>query len=65
MIQVSTVAHAFDGNKLEYDTLSIFSLVEEDGELKISELRDFCDPEKRSKNHSWGAKALTKAGPAA
>ena len=63
MIQVSTAAHTFDGNKLEYDTLSVFSLVEEDGELNISELKDFCDPEKRNQDHIWAAKALAKAGP--
>ena len=64
MVQVSTVAHTFDGDKLENDSLLIYDLIEEDGELKISRIKDFCDPEKRSKNQSW-AKALAKGGPAA
>jgi hypothetical protein len=66
VIQVSTVAHTLDGNKLENDSVLIYRLVEEEGELKISLIKDFCDPEKRSKNQSWvAAKALAKGGPAA
>lgn len=52
--------HTTDGDKLEYDSLSIFTLVEEDDELKVSEFKDFSDPEKREKVHAWVAKALAK-----
>ena len=37
-----------EGNKFEYDSLSILTLVGEDGELNISQLEDFTDPEKHA-----------------
>jgi hypothetical protein len=51
---------AADGTELDYDTLAILDLVEEDGVLKISNVRDFSDPEKRSKLHGLAAKVLAK-----
>lgn len=35
-----------DETKLEYDTVCIFSFTEEDGELKILEVKNFMDPQK-------------------
>jgi hypothetical protein len=35
-------------------------VVEEDGELKIDNFKDFADPEKRSNLHGWVVKALAK-----
>jgi hypothetical protein len=32
--------------KLDYDTLGVISFTEEDGELKILEVKNFADPEK-------------------
>ena len=37
-------------------------MIEEDGELKILEIKDFCDPKKRSDFHDWAAKVLAKEG---
>ena len=34
------------GGTFEYDSVAIITLVEEDGELKILEFKDFTDPEK-------------------
>jgi len=36
------------GTTFEYDSLTIFSFVKEDGELKVLEFKDFADTEKRS-----------------
>ena len=52
--------HTVEGDKLEYDTLCVFTLVGENGGLKISELKDFSDPEKRSNLHAWVAKVFAK-----
>jgi hypothetical protein len=38
-----------DSATLEYDSVTIISLVEEDGELKVLGLKDFADSEKRVK----------------
>lgn len=40
-----------DGTTLDYDSLTIITLVEEDGKLKILEFKDFSDPEKRRNFH--------------
>ena len=50
----------FDGTALDYDTVMIHTLVEEDGELKIVEQKDFADTEKCDKLYSWAAKAMAK-----
>ena len=54
------MCHTVDGDTLDYDSLSIFTLVEEGGELKVDGFKDFSDPEKRGNVHGWAAKALSK-----
>jgi hypothetical protein len=62
-IQARAVAQTVDGTELDYDAVQIHTLVEEDGKLKIDDVKDFSDPEKRSRVHGWVAKALAeKAG---
>ena len=48
------------GTELDYDSLAIFTLVEEDGKLKVAEFKDFSDPAKRNKLHGWAADALAQ-----
>ena len=60
-VSLSTVG----GTALECDSLSILTLVEEDGELKVLEFKDFSDPEKRGKLHDWVAKVLARGTPVA
>ena len=60
MAQITVVAFTADGTTLDYDSVSILTFVEEDGELKILECKDFSDPQKRSNLHSWVSKALAK-----
>ena len=43
----------------------IYTLGEEDGELKALGYKDFADPEKREKLYSWAAKGLAKLSQAA
>ena len=52
--------HTGDGEKLDYDSLCICTLIEENGELKLAEAKDFSDPEKRGRLHAWVAKSLAK-----
>ena len=52
--------HTVDGNELAKEGLAIITIVEEGGELKIIEFKEFIDPEQRSKLFSWGANALAK-----
>ena len=54
------MAHTSDGHKHEKDGVLICTVVEEDGEHKISEIKEFIDPEQRNKLFSWAANALTK-----
>ena len=54
------MCHTPDGDRIEYDTLSVFTIIEEDGGLKIDEFKDFSDPEKRGNLHGWVAKVLAK-----
>jgi hypothetical protein len=58
--QHSIKFHTVDGEKFDYDSLSIFTLVEESGGLKVAEFKDFSDPEKRGKLYSPVAKSLSK-----
>lgn len=51
-----------DGTAVDYDTLLIFSFVEEDGELKVLEIKDFTDPEKRDAFHALASKVRAKGG---
>ena len=48
MIQYTAFCTPPDGATFEYDSVAIITVVEEDGELKILEFKDFTDPEKRS-----------------
>ena len=52
--------HTIESTILDYDSLAILTIVEEDGQLKIVDYKDFCDPEKRSKLYSWAAQTLAK-----
>lgn len=45
------------GTKLDYDTLLILTFVEEDGTLKVLDIKDFADPQKRSAIHAEVGKA--------
>jgi hypothetical protein len=45
---------------VEYDSLSILTLVEEGGEFKVLEFKDFADPEKRSSFHRVTSKAAAQ-----
>lgn len=65
MTQAKSASSTVDGTDIDYDIPTILTLVEEDGELKISEFKDFSDPKKRSNLFSWAAKALAKGVPAA
>jgi hypothetical protein len=62
MTQFTIVFSTVDGNVLDCDSLTIVTIVEEDGELKILEVKDFADPEKRAKFHGWVAGFLAKGG---
>ena len=59
-MQVTFRGTGLDGTELDDDTLFIFTLVEEEGELKIVGQKDFTDTEKRGKLYSWAAKAMAK-----
>lgn len=48
------------GTKLEYNTVLILTFVEEDGVLKVLEIKDFADPQKRGAVHTEVAKVLAK-----
>ena len=49
MVKLSAVFHTSDGHEIVKDGLAILTLVEEGGELKIVEFKEFIDPEQRSK----------------
>ena len=42
--QTTFVYHTVDREAFDYDTLVVFTLVEEDGELKAVDIKDFLDP---------------------
>ena len=42
--QTTFVYHTVDREAFDYDTLAVFILVEEDGELKTVDMKDFSDP---------------------
>jgi len=58
------VVTLIDGTKYEYDTVCINSLVEEDGELKILECKDFADSHKRAAFYAGIAKFAAQGKPA-
>ena len=65
MVQLSIVIHTSDGHEIPKTGVAIFNVVEEDGELKIKEFKEFVDPKQRSKLLTWGLNALAKGVPAA
>lgn len=53
--------HTTDGDKLEYESTLMFTIVEEDGELKVAKLEDFTSSGRvRGKLHSLVTEALAK-----
>ena len=58
--QLTATFTTAEGTAHDYDSVCIFSFVEEDGRLKISNLKDFSDPHKRGAFHAVAAKALAK-----
>lgn len=60
MAQLTGVWYPADRTEFDYDTVFVFTLIEEDGATKILNMKDFADPEKRSKIHGWVAGALAK-----
>ena len=54
-----------DGVRIDYDSVIILSFVDEDGEAKVIEIKDFADPGMRGAFHAEAAKALAKGGMAA
>jgi hypothetical protein len=49
-----------DGTTCDYDSVCILSFVEEDGEMKLLEIKDFCDPQMRSNFYACAAKVAAK-----
>ena len=52
--------HTVDGYEHKKDGVVIYTVVEEDGEFKVIEIKEFIDPEQRSKLFSWAANAQAK-----
>ena len=50
-----------DGTTVEYDSVDVLSMVEEDGVVKVGDVKDFSDPEKRDKFHAEAAKLMGMA----
>ena len=59
-MQATTNVTAIDGGALNYESVMILTLVEEDGKLKVVELKDFVDPENHNAFLSAIAKTLAK-----
>ena len=56
-IQSSIVAQT-TGGEFDYDFIGIFTLAERDGELRVVDLKDFCDPVKRGNLFGWALTTL-------
>ena len=63
-MQGSVLFHTASGATFPYDTVVIVSLAEEDGELKVSSIKDFPDPQKRSAYIAAATKAAAEKGSA-
>lgn len=63
--QVTFLFTTTEGTTIDYDSLIIFTFVDEDGEVKVLEAKDFSDPEKRKAFHVEAAKILSKGTPVA
>ena len=48
MIQMTLLFYTIFGAKLDYETIFTYTLIEEDGELKIAHAKDFANPQQRS-----------------
>lgn len=62
---MTAVCSTADGTVINYDAVDILSFIEEDGELRVVDIKDFSDPEKRNALHSEASKALAKGVPVA
>lgn len=62
MTQFTITFTTNDGTAVDHDSLMILSFVDEDGELKIIEAKDFSDPGKRGTFHGEIAKAMAVKG---
>ena len=60
--QSSVTFTTVGGTTVDYNSLAVASFVEEDGQLKILEVKEFCDPQERNAFHA--ATAKTPGGPA-
>ena len=60
MTQVTGVFSTVLGATLAWDTVLIYTLVEEDGELKVIHCKDFGDPQQRSTFIGGTAKAAVE-----
>jgi len=58
--QTTRVLYAAFGGMFTYDALTILTLVEEDGELKVLHCKDFADTQKRSVFFAGAIKATTE-----
>jgi hypothetical protein len=65
MMQLKFLFTTVDGITFDYDAVSIITLVEEDGKLRMLEVKDFADPEKRSLFYAGAAKLMGKGSFAA
>lgn len=59
-MQHSFVFTTIDGSTIDYDCVLILSFVEEDGELKVLEGKDFSDPEMRRACYTQIAKLMAQ-----
>ena len=60
---MTAVCSTADGTVINYDAVDILSFIEEDGELRVVDIKDFSDPEKHNALHSEASKALAKGVP--
>ena len=60
MTQITAVFSTVFGATLNYDTVVIYTFVEEDGELKILNCKDFSDPRQRSALIAGTLKAMAE-----
>ena len=60
MIQSTRVFTTPSGEALTFNPVSIFTVVEEDGELKVLLFKDFGDPEGRRAARAWMEKTLAE-----
>lgn len=65
MMQLTFFFTTVDGTTVDYDSVFVCSFVDEDGELKLVEAKDFADPGKRGVFHLTAAKVLAQGTAAA